>query len=40
MGQIRVIAHIVAKVKGIALEELAQAVWDNTTRLFYPGDQA
>jgi Tat protein secretion system quality control protein TatD with DNase activity len=30
-----VIAHIVAKIKGISYEELASAVWDNSSRLFW-----
>jgi Tat protein secretion system quality control protein TatD with DNase activity len=40
MVKVRVIAHIVAKVKGIPFEELASAVWDNSTRLFYPAEVA
>ena len=28
------IAHVVAKLKGIEVEELARTVWDNTLRLF------
>lgn len=33
--QVRIIAHIVAAVRGIPIEELAKAVWNNTERLFY-----
>ncbi|WVQ79419.1 hypothetical protein IAT38_001516 [Cryptococcus sp. DSM 104549] len=35
-AEVRVIAHVVASVRGVPLEELASQVWDNTTRLFYP----
>lgn len=35
-AEVRVIAHIVAAVRGIPLEELARAVWDNSLRLFWP----
>jgi len=33
--QVRVIAHVVAKIKGVSYEELAEAVWENSTRLFW-----
>jgi TatD DNase family protein len=29
------IAHIVAKIKGIEVEELAEKVWENSERLFW-----
>ncbi|KAL7424971.1 hypothetical protein Q5752_000658 [Cryptotrichosporon argae] len=35
-AEVSVIAHIVASVRGVKVEDLASAVWDNTTRLFYP----
>lgn len=35
-SQIRLIALIVAQIKGVPLDVFAQAVWDNTMRLFYP----
>ncbi|WVQ75088.1 hypothetical protein IAR50_004697 [Cryptococcus sp. DSM 104548] len=35
-AELGVIAHVVAQVKGIDVEELAREVWDNTMRLFYP----
>jgi TatD DNase family protein len=39
-GQVRVIAHVVARIKGISYEELANAVWDNSTRLFWGETEA
>ena len=34
-GQVRVIAHVVAKIKGVSYEVLAEAVWENSSRLFW-----
>ncbi|ORY34938.1 hypothetical protein BCR39DRAFT_515713 [Naematelia encephala] len=30
------IAHVIAAIKGISIEQVAQAAWDNSTRLFWP----
>lgn len=32
------IAYIVAGVKGLSVEEVAAAAWQNTMRLFYPDE--
>jgi TatD DNase family protein len=39
-GQVRVVAHVVARIKGISYEELANAVWENSTRLFWSDIEA
>ncbi|WVF68644.1 hypothetical protein IAT40_003414 [Kwoniella sp. CBS 6097] len=39
-ADIGVIAHIVASIRGIPIEELAEKVWGNTMRLFYPSEVA
>ncbi|OCF46111.1 TatD DNase [Kwoniella heveanensis CBS 569] len=38
-ADIGVIAHIVASIRGTPIEELADKVWDNTMRLFYPSER-
>lgn len=35
-AEIGIIAHVVASVKGIPIEELAEQIWQNTVKLFYP----
>lgn len=35
-NKIGIIAHVVASVKGIPIEELAEQIWQNTVKLFYP----
>lgn len=35
-NKIGIIAHVVASVKGIPIEELAEQIWQNTIKLFYP----
>ncbi|WVN87011.1 uncharacterized protein L203_102187 [Cryptococcus depauperatus CBS 7841] len=35
-AEIGVIAHIVAHIKEVTVESLAEQVWSNTTRLFWP----
>ncbi|KAK8849486.1 hypothetical protein IAR55_004820 [Kwoniella newhampshirensis] len=37
-ADIVVIAHIVASIRGISIESLAEQVWRNTQTLFYPND--
>jgi Tat protein secretion system quality control protein TatD with DNase activity len=37
LRQIAQIAHVVARVKGIDLEALTEAAWNNTMDLFYTG---
>lgn len=36
--QVRVIAHIVASIKGIPIEEVAEAAYENSLRLFWPSE--
>ncbi|OWZ68410.1 hypothetical protein AYX15_00824 [Cryptococcus neoformans] len=36
VNKIGIIAHVVASVKGIPIEQLAEQVWQNTVKLFYP----
>ncbi|GFZ50121.1 Deoxyribonuclease Tat-D [Saitozyma sp. JCM 24511] len=38
-AEIGLVAHVVARTRGMAVEELAAAVWTNTMRLFYPEDK-
>jgi TatD DNase family protein len=38
IDKVGVIAHIVASVRGVPVEELAEQVWGNTIRLFYPAE--
>jgi TatD DNase family protein len=38
-AEIGLIAHVVARTRGMAMEELAAAVWANTMRLFYPQEK-
>ncbi|KAK4686202.1 TatD DNase family protein, partial [Tremellales sp. Uapishka_1] len=35
-AEVVTIAHVVAKVKGISVEELAERAWENSIRLFWP----
>ncbi|WVQ96182.1 hypothetical protein IAU59_003285 [Kwoniella sp. CBS 9459] len=37
-ADIGVIAHIVASIRGVPIDELAEKVWDNAMRLFYPSE--
>ncbi|KAL1408307.1 hypothetical protein Q8F55_005113 [Vanrija albida] len=37
-AEVITIAHIVAGIRGIPVEELATAAWDNTLRLLYPAE--
>ena len=37
--EVGVIAHVVASVKGVPVEEVADAAWANTIKLFYPHEQ-
>ncbi|WVR08249.1 hypothetical protein IAU60_005296 [Kwoniella sp. DSM 27419] len=37
-ADVGVIAHILAGLRGISLEELSEAVWANTMRLLYPDE--
>ena len=34
--EVGIIAHVVARIKGVSMEEIAEAAWENTLRLFYP----
>ena len=34
--EIPLIAYVVASVKGVNVEEVAQHAWDNTQALFFP----
>jgi len=36
--EVAVIAHVVASVKGVPIEEVAEAAWANTVKLFYPDE--
>jgi TatD DNase family protein len=38
-AEIGLIAHVVARTRGMTVEELAAAVWTNTLRLFYHEDK-
>jgi Tat protein secretion system quality control protein TatD with DNase activity len=35
-----VIAHVVAKIKGVPYEELAEAVWENSSDLLWGSSPA
>jgi TatD DNase family protein len=34
------VAHVIAKVKGVSIEELCEAVWRNSTKMFGLGEAA
>jgi len=38
LHQINTIAHVVASVKGLTIDEVADAAWNNTIALFWPED--
>jgi len=37
--EVGVIAHIIASVKGVPVEQVSEAAWDNTMRLFYSNER-
>ncbi|WWC65660.1 uncharacterized protein I303_108281 [Kwoniella dejecticola CBS 10117] len=37
-ADIVVVAHVVAALKGISIEELSEKVWENSMRLFWPSE--
>ncbi len=39
VSQIASVAHVVSRVQGVPVEEVATAAWRNTMRVFFPREQ-
>lgn len=37
-AEVVTIAHIVASIRGLPVEEVAKAAWENTMKVFFPGE--